>query len=86
NTRQHAKALRRLKNVSHVNDLETMIQPVQCKNPEESQLDHQFVQLKESFQDHAKSVFTVEKDLRDFYGSNHSKIARYQKEQGEKSR
>ncbi|KAG0302966.1 hypothetical protein BGZ98_007100, partial [Dissophora globulifera] len=46
---------------------------------------HRFKNIKDSFQEHSKTVFVVEKDLRKFYGSKNPKVAKYRKDQGEKA-
>ncbi|KAG0365697.1 hypothetical protein BGZ54_006298, partial [Gamsiella multidivaricata] len=44
----------------------------------------QFGKLRDTYQQHADSVFTVEKEIRVFCGSEGLKVARYRKKQGEK--
>ncbi|KAF9082462.1 hypothetical protein BGX27_004528 [Mortierella sp. AM989] len=66
-------------------DLELMILPVYSNDQMGNDLGQQFNSLKDSYHQHAKSVFAVERDLRDFYASLTFKIARYRKEQGEKA-
>ncbi|KAG0329838.1 hypothetical protein BGZ99_000067 [Dissophora globulifera] len=68
-----------------VYDLESDIKPLQTGDDSGRDLALRFKNIKDSFQEYSKTVFVVEKDLREFYGSKSSKVAKYRKDQGEKA-
>lgn len=93
NSRRHAQMLEHQKKDKHyggdgiasVYDLESAIRPFQTNDRPEHDLGLRFSDLTKSYQEHVESVFAVEKDLREFYGSKGLKVAKYRKEQGEKA-
>ncbi|KAF8921664.1 hypothetical protein BGZ58_004052, partial [Dissophora ornata] len=95
NYQRHNKILRHHKKhkrfdvageLKSVNDLELMIQPIlSIQHDDFQELKQQFEHLMGSYQEYAKSVFAVERELRTFYGSKEFKVTRYRKEQGEKA-
>ncbi|KAG0304984.1 hypothetical protein BGZ98_004744 [Dissophora globulifera] len=93
NSRRFALMLEHIKEEKHygrdsmatVYDLESAIRPFQPNDHPENGLESRFSDLTKSYQEHVKSVFAVEKDLREFYGSRGLKVAKYRREQGEKA-
>jgi hypothetical protein len=67
----------------NVNDLEASIRSMQLPDPLDTGADYLFSSLKDSYQDHSKSILEAERDLRSFYGSKRLKVMHYRKGQGE---
>jgi hypothetical protein len=92
NSQRHSKILRYMKSERkfqrngesvNVNDLEASIRSMQLPDPLDTGADYLFSSLKDSYQDHSKSILEAERDLRSFYGSKRLKVMHYRKGQGE---